>query len=449
MDSSWSLLSDDERRLLLLASVFSGSWTLAAAEGVCGGIRSSVAGTLRSLVAKSLIESTPARPLTRYRMLETVRLYARQQLDPTGIAPARARHLAWFTDWVQEVPVDAQMLSVAWASRLLDDINNITAAVEWAINEQRWDAGALLTASTAGASFLGLAPSRTLAWAETLLSRELSPEHRGRLLLTGALAAVHAGRHDRLTEWSLEVEKHEGDVDRRVLCLALLGRAAPLLVPEPVVAESLLTRAEQLAADTGSKLCRGAVNAWRLMHTFASDPGLVEVRPVDAERFGGRDSIGWIAATQTGVIAHALAGRADEAHELIRQFSSLDPAARITEEGFTVAVEAIGGDVARALTMASSFIEDVDRWSDVVWHGELVTLLGICRLRSGDPLTALVYLSAGRRAPMRWPFWYTLAQLSIRQAEQDLEPSAAATTIAAGRAEPIESVLDRELRQRI
>jgi predicted ATPase len=65
MDSSWALLTDEEQRVLATLSVFSGSWTLAAAEGVCGP----VSNGLRALVTKSLIEPTTGRPQTRFRML--------------------------------------------------------------------------------------------------------------------------------------------------------------------------------------------------------------------------------------------------------------------------------------------------------------------------------------------------------------------------------------------
>jgi hypothetical protein len=115
-----------------------------------------------------------------------------------------------------------------------------------------------------------------------------------------------------------------------------------------------------------------------------------------------------------------------------RHFSPTDPGSTVTAAGFELAVEAIAGDTKRARDMACSVIEDVDRWSDVVWHGELVVILGICRLRDADPSTALIYLSAARRSPMRFPVWYVLARRHAAQAQEQLDPHAALAAIAEG-----------------
>jgi predicted ATPase len=74
----WShgLLSDEEQRLFRALSVFAGGCTLDAAEEVCAADL----GTLQSLVEKSLARFSNE----RYWMLETIREYAREQLDEAG-----------------------------------------------------------------------------------------------------------------------------------------------------------------------------------------------------------------------------------------------------------------------------------------------------------------------------------------------------------------------------
>ena len=81
---SYDLLTDPERRLLRRLSVFVDSFTLEAAEHVAAGPgadAASVVGILGLLIDKSLVHVTDREGTNlRYRLLETVRQYAYQQL---------------------------------------------------------------------------------------------------------------------------------------------------------------------------------------------------------------------------------------------------------------------------------------------------------------------------------------------------------------------------------
>ncbi len=109
---SWDLLEDDDRRLLRRLAVFAGGWTLESATGVTfdypadhgsdgvgrkdGGARLATLDGFGRLVDRSLVavDHTSA---TRYRMLETIRQYAADQLAASGeTVPLRDRHLAVF-----------------------------------------------------------------------------------------------------------------------------------------------------------------------------------------------------------------------------------------------------------------------------------------------------------------------------------------------------------------
>ena len=83
---AWShdLLSDGERRLFRRLSVFAGGCTLEAAEQVADADLD----TLQSLVEKSLLRFSNE----RYSMLETIREFAAEQLDPQEGEELRARH---------------------------------------------------------------------------------------------------------------------------------------------------------------------------------------------------------------------------------------------------------------------------------------------------------------------------------------------------------------------
>ena len=83
IDWSYDLLSDRERQVLQRLSVFAGGWTLEAAELVCAGdgvADQEVLDLLASLCDKSLVLVEQNDEGYRYRLLETVRQYARERL---------------------------------------------------------------------------------------------------------------------------------------------------------------------------------------------------------------------------------------------------------------------------------------------------------------------------------------------------------------------------------
>ena len=84
IDWSYGLLSDEEQRLFRALSVFRGGCTLEAAEAVCDADLD----TMQSLVEKSLLRFTGE----RYWMLETIREYARAQLNELGESDEWTRH---------------------------------------------------------------------------------------------------------------------------------------------------------------------------------------------------------------------------------------------------------------------------------------------------------------------------------------------------------------------
>jgi predicted ATPase/class 3 adenylate cyclase len=100
MDWSFNLLTDQERILLRRLSVFSGGWTLNAAESVCGGAgidEFAVMETLARLVDKSLV--VYADKSRRYRLLETIRQYAQEKLRSAGEEePYQRAHRDYFAD---------------------------------------------------------------------------------------------------------------------------------------------------------------------------------------------------------------------------------------------------------------------------------------------------------------------------------------------------------------
>ena len=120
LDWSYQLLTPGEQALLRRLSVFAGGWDLEAAEAVCHEAEDAesenkekcdVLTGLMVLVKKSLIvvdyqastnERSAAETRLRYRMLETLKLYASQKLTETGEGGEWAkRHQAYFADFAE------------------------------------------------------------------------------------------------------------------------------------------------------------------------------------------------------------------------------------------------------------------------------------------------------------------------------------------------------------
>jgi tetratricopeptide (TPR) repeat protein len=181
LDWSYTLLTDAERILIHRLSIFAGGWTLEAAEAVCGeeglgcwglGLGDgAVGGTppdqdttsqdlrpkpqdlrpygvldlLTALVDKSLVqyeepgEGKSGRDTRRYRLLETVRQYARERLLESGEAEAvRDRHLAFYLPLAEDAACHLRGPGqLAALERLDTEHDNLRAALDWSLTEGR------------------------------------------------------------------------------------------------------------------------------------------------------------------------------------------------------------------------------------------------------------------------------------------------------------------------
>ncbi|MBI5034023.1 MAG: tetratricopeptide repeat protein [Chloroflexi bacterium] len=139
MDWSYNLLSDSERILLRRLSVFAGGWILEAAEQVCSDKEqpavSEILNVLSSLVAKSLVVAEPQGTAMRYRMLETIRVYAREKLFASGEGESiRNQHLNYFRMLAEHAELELRgPHQLACLNRIEGEIDNIRAALDWSL----------------------------------------------------------------------------------------------------------------------------------------------------------------------------------------------------------------------------------------------------------------------------------------------------------------------------
>ncbi len=144
LDWSYELLSTDEQVLLRRLAVFPGSFTIPAAEGICSGedlLEDDVLDLLASLVAKSLVDANDAGTEARYRLLETVRLYASEQLRAAGEADEfRSRHRDWFKAFGESVDWEDVFLPLSTSrSMFSSELSNLRAALEFSEAQGRRD----------------------------------------------------------------------------------------------------------------------------------------------------------------------------------------------------------------------------------------------------------------------------------------------------------------------
>ncbi|HJS19691.1 MAG TPA: adenylate/guanylate cyclase domain-containing protein, partial [Anaerolineales bacterium] len=148
IDWSYDILSENERLLLCRLSVFAGSWTLEAAEAICVGDGIElfdVLDLLSQLVNKSLVvviekpqtseSSLSAQGPLRYRMLETIRQYAREKLLEAGQGKRiRDSHFDYYLHMAKQLVSEFfGAKELVWLVWLDDEWDNLRAAVEWSL----------------------------------------------------------------------------------------------------------------------------------------------------------------------------------------------------------------------------------------------------------------------------------------------------------------------------
>ena len=135
---SYDLLEDPGRRLLAALSVFGGGFRLVEAEAVGtedGEPEADTIDVLAALLDHSLVQSMNGPDVPRFRLLETVRMFAGARLAERGqVATMRTRHARAYLALAEEaaghMPGRGQ---VSWLDRLSVEHDNLRAALAWAV----------------------------------------------------------------------------------------------------------------------------------------------------------------------------------------------------------------------------------------------------------------------------------------------------------------------------
>jgi predicted ATPase/class 3 adenylate cyclase len=134
---SYDLLTDAERELFVRLAVFPGDFSLEAAEMVVSDAivaEDDILDLLTRLVEKSLVTTVITDDRYRYRLLETIREYARARLDERGeVERWHHRLLAWAMSRVEDVEASLRRPAQdAALNSVRADAVTLRAAMDWA-----------------------------------------------------------------------------------------------------------------------------------------------------------------------------------------------------------------------------------------------------------------------------------------------------------------------------
>jgi non-specific serine/threonine protein kinase len=262
MDWSHELLSDGEKVLFRRLSVFAGGFTLGAVEAVEAGedlVEYEVLDLLTSLVDRSLVLAWEPDGRARYRLLETVRQYARTRLEESGEAEdVLRRHTTYYLTLSEEVASE----SGGQGTRLREleaEQGNFRVALGWAlateriepeeVTEKRATMGLRLAISLGQGRFWaanGL--SEGLRWLEMGLARSgdalPDPLRAAALNEAGWIATVQGDQEKAvvLLEESFALAKKRGDESGIAASLFQLGQLL-------VMHQGSLRRVEDLSGE--------------------------------------------------------------------------------------------------------------------------------------------------------------------------------------------------------
>jgi hypothetical protein len=289
---SYALLGQVECHVFNCLGVFPASFDAAAAIDVAGieGLkRWDVLDALTALVGKSMVaEEEGPDQTSRYRLLETMRAYARQQLAAGERDRLRRRHAEHYAAFAEHAgPALLGPLQLDWQRRIRAELDNLQAAVTWALtscDEKRQLAFRIVTAlaflTVHGRSAVGVWAERALAHAGTC-----PPGIRATVIAAAAWSAFFAGDLSLAQRRAEDALREPASSDPAGLGMppALLSRTYAL-TGQPEHGASIAREGRLKAAEQGAEAIVGHLLAMEAMawdaagdHTAARQPALEAV----------------------------------------------------------------------------------------------------------------------------------------------------------------------------
>jgi predicted ATPase len=220
---NWShdLLNEPEQVLFRRLSVFSGGFTLEAAEavGAAGSVGvEDLVDLLGTLVEQSLVVAEPSSRgyEARYGMLEPVRQYAREMLEQSGEGEdILRRHAEFFVDLSERAMSEFWgQRQDEWLERLERENDNLRAAMGWALEAREAEIGARFGWALYSFWWVRGYHREGRRWIEATLESPLPLALRARALVVAAIMAYAQGDYstaEQRWEETLRLSRSEGD----------------------------------------------------------------------------------------------------------------------------------------------------------------------------------------------------------------------------------------------
>ncbi len=266
---SYDLLFEDERRAFEQLSVLTGGFDIAAAEAVCSDADiepADVAELVAGLIDKSLVFVDRSRIRPRFRMLQTLSQYGREQLVERGQADEAllraTRHFAHLC--ARGRPAFQGVEQRWWHHTMQAEQDNVRTVFEWAVGAEENELAAAIAADVALHRWVTGAARDGFGWLDVALALpgELSPFTRGWALVWHTFLGYLTGHH--------------GDVDEAFATGIQLLRQHG----DPVLTAYALTFQSQVVAEMGRREQASEINATalQLLETTGDAPWMRAVR---------------------------------------------------------------------------------------------------------------------------------------------------------------------------
>jgi predicted ATPase len=343
---SYDLLFDDRRALFAKLAVFSGTFSLDAAESVTD----CTVETLDALVEASLVKALVG---NRFLMLETIREFASERFaELDDVAELRARHARYYHSVALSACLDTDVAAEQRPEIVIPEAPNLRAALAWALESGETEFGLDLLVALEQFWVLGYT-AEAMRWFSAFLEHAdaVPPLLRARALRSFGSSAHFAGEFDlteRLLEESLAEYEQLGDehgiavLQHRLSIIALMrgdveraralserslelhrqlandkGAAQPLALLGAIALQSgdrprgvaLLEESAELAGKIGWRWWRaGTLSA--LAEVAIADDRLADAKGLLLEavdlalQFGDRVGLSWYLSQFALVLAH-------------------------------------------------------------------------------------------------------------------------------------------------